>query len=255
VITLALVLSGAGVLSANGWELPGLFGPQAYIDVEGRAVAIPRPDPTDGRLVPEVEVTTSGQYAFLHTDDEGGPVGYDPCRAVAYVIRPDGAPPHGDELLAEALAIVSAASGVVFEYRGSTDEGPTVDRPLIQAERYGDGWAPLLITWSDSTEMPELAGEVAGVGGSAAVPGADGNGQWLVAGRVVFDAPDLTALMGRQNGYGQARAIMVHELAHALGLDHVSDPDELMHPITSSRMDLGPGDRQGLALLGQVACQ
>jgi hypothetical protein len=255
VVTLALGVSGAAVLQTTGWDAAGLFRPRVYIDVEGRAVAIPWPAHSDGRLAPEVPVTTAGAHAFLHADESGGPVGYDPCRPVDYVVRPDGAPPYGDALLAEAIAIVSGATGLVLQNAGSTDEPPAVDRPLIQPERYGDGWAPVLIAWSDSSEMPELTGEVAGVGGSAAVPGADGNGLWLVAGRVVLDAPDLTELMRRENGYGQARAIVVHELAHALGLDHVADPNELMHPVSSTRLDLGPGDREGLALIGQVACQ
>ena len=254
-VTLALGLSGALVLSTTGWDASGLFRPRAYIDVEGRAVAIPWPARSDGRLAPEVPVSTAGAHAFLHVDEAGGPVGYDPCRPVYYVVRPDGAPPNGDALLAEAVAIVSGATGLVLQAAGSTDEAPRVDRPLIQPERYGDDWAPLLIAWSDEQEMPELAGEIAGVGGSAAVPGADGTGMWLVAGRVVLDAPDLNDLMHRENGYGQARAIVVHELAHALGLDHVSDPTELMHPVSSTRLDLGPGDREGLALLGQAACQ
>ena len=255
VVTLAVTVAGAAVLQSGRWDVAGLFQPHAYIDVEGRAVAIPRPAASDGRLAPEVPVTTDGAHAFLHADDAGGPVGYDPCRPVAYVVRPDNAPPYGDALLAEAIAIVSGATGLVLQNVGTTDEPPTVDRPLIQPERYGDGWAPMLIAWSDDAEMPELVGEVAGVGGSAAVPGADGTGLWLVAGRVVFDAPDLTELMRRENGYGQARAIVVHELAHALGLDHVGDPNELMHPVSSTRLDLGPGDREGLALVGQVACQ
>jgi hypothetical protein len=255
VIALAFTLAGAAVLATVGWDPADLLRPRAYIDVEGRAVAIPRPEPSDGRLAEEVPVTTQGEHAFLHTDDAGGPVGYDPCRPVHYVIRPDGAPEHADALLAEATAIIADATGLVLQYAGETDEAPSVDRPLIQPERYGDGWAPLLVAWSDPSEMPELAGEVAGVGGSAAVPGANGTGLWLVAGRVVFDAPDLAELMRRENGYGQARAIVIHELAHALGLDHVADPGELMHPVTSNRLDLGPGDRQGLALVGQVACQ
>ena len=111
------------------------------------------------------------------------------------------------------------------------------------------------MAWSDATETPELEGEVAGVGGSAAVPGAHGEGRWLAAGRVVLDGPDLAALLAEPGGHDRARAVVVHELAHVLGLDHVDDATELMHPVTSTRVDLGPGDRQGLALLGRTACE
>lgn len=262
-LMLALLVVAAGVglaLRSTGGnlgdlDLSTLARPRAFVEIDGRAVAVPRPAPADGRLLPAVPVTTSGKHAFLHTTDDGTPVGYDPCRPVRYVVRPAGMPAEGQVLLDDAIAAVSAASGIAFEAAGSTDEPPAADRPLIQPERYGDGWAPVLVAWADETEVPELAGQVAGVGGSAAVPGADGRGSWLAAGRLVLDAPDLTAMMARGDGYAQARAIVVHELAHVLGLDHVDDPDELMNPVTSIRTDLGPGDRQGLALVGQVACE
>jgi hypothetical protein len=228
--------------------------PRAYVEVAGEAVAIPDPPPSSGRPLPPVPVTTQGAHAFLHTTPDGGPVGYDPCRPVPYVLRTEGMPPEGERLVTEAVAVVSAASGLLLEYRGTTDEEPAVERVLIQPERYGDGWAPVLVAWSDESVLPELAGEVAGVGGSAAVPGPDGRGRWLAAGRVVLDAVDVAAMLEREDGYAQARAIVVHELAHVLGLDHVDDPGELMHPVNSTRTDLGPGDLQGLALVGQVAC-
>jgi hypothetical protein len=258
---LLVVAAGVGlVLRSTGGDLGDLdlstlARPRAFVEIDGRAVAVPRPQPSEGRVLPPVPVTTTGSHAFLHVHEDGTPVGYDPCRPVPYVVRPDGMPADGQALLDDAIAVVSAASGIAFEAAGSTDEPPLSDRALIQPERYGDGWAPVLVAWSDETEVAELAGQVAGVGGSAAVPGADGRGSWLAAGRLVLDVPDLTAMQTRGDGYAQARAIVVHELAHVLGLDHVDDPDELMNPVTSVRTDLGPGDRQGLALVGQVACE
>lgn len=254
-MTLVAAVTGAVLISQAGPDLTHLIGPRAYVEVDGEAVRIPRPDPTDGRLLEPVAVTTEGQYAFLHVHADGGPVGYDPCRPIRYVVDPEGMPPSGSTLLADAVAVVSAASGLQWEYVGESDEGPVVDRPLIQPDRYGDGWAPVLIAWSDEAATPELAGEVAGLGGSAAVPGADGTGQWLAAGRVVLDRVDLGSLLAERDGYRRTLAVVVHELAHVLGLDHVDDVDELMHPVTSNRLDLGPGDRAGLALVGAVACQ
>lgn len=256
VLLTAVAMVGGGVLVTDaGWDPAGLFEPAAYIEVDGEPVAIPRPEPADGRLLPAVPVTTEGAHAFLHTDAEGAPVGYDPCRPVRYVINPAGMPPSGQVLIDEAVAAVSAATGLQFEYEGTSDEAPAVARTLIQPERYGDVWAPVLIAWSDEAHIAELTGEVAGMGGSAAVPGANGEGQWLAAGRVVLDVADVTAMLARPDGHAQARAIVVHELSHVLGLDHVTDPAELMHPVSSARADLGPGDRQGLALVGQADCE
>lgn len=250
----ALALSGF-LVGGGTWDPTEWFAQRAYVEIDGRPVAIPRPEPAEGRLRAPVPAETVGEHAFLHTDDAGNPIGYDPCRPVRFVVRPDGMPASGRALIDEAVQVVAEAAGLVLEDVGDTDEMPAVERRLIQPERYGEGWAPVLIAWADETEMPELAGEVAGVGGSAAVPGANGRGQWLAAGRVVLDRDDIAGMLARSGGHAQARAIVVHELAHVLGLDHVGDPDELMHPVSSTRTDLGPGDRQGLALLGQVACE
>lgn len=255
-LTVVAVLAFAGVVAVGSdWDVGAWLRPRAYVEVDGQPVAVPRPEASDGRLLPAVAATTEGVHAFLHTDDDGAPIGYDPCRPIRFVVRPDGMPPSGQALLDEAMAGVSAASGLVFEYAGTTDEAPAVQRTLIQPDRYGEGWAPVLIAWSDEAQMPELAGEVAGLGGSAAVPGASGQGSWLAAGRVVLDTADVLVMLARPDGHEQARAIVLHELAHVLGLDHVTDPDELMNPVSSNRTDLGPGDLQGLALVGQVACE
>lgn len=261
--TLVLLVLAAGLLVVgrlDGWSvdpsaLLGQVRPEVYVTIDGRAVAVPEPALSTGRPLAPVEVTTQGSHAFLHLTDAGHPVGYDPCRPVTYVVRADGAPPQGDVIVADAVAIISAASGLAFVPAGATDEAPALDRLLIQPERYGDGWVPVLVAWSDASEVPELAGQVAGVGGSAAVPGADGAGTWLAAGRLVLDGPDLTEILAGPGGFEEARAIVVHELAHVVGLDHVADPGELMNPTTSARTDLGPGDLQGLALVGRAACQ
>jgi hypothetical protein len=259
-VAVAATVAGAAWWAGTGtqWDataVANLWTPRAYIDVGGEAVAVPRPEPAEGRPLPPVPVTTTGTHAFLHTDDAGAPVGYDPCRPVRYVVNTAGQPPALDGVVHEAAQIVSEAAGVLLVHDGSTDEPPAMDRALIQPDRYGDDWAPVLVAWADEDGFPELAGQVAGIGGSAAVPGPTGQGRWLAAGRVVLDGPDLAAMLERPGGSDQVRAIVVHELAHVLGLDHVDDTGELMHPLTRDRSDLGPGDRQGLALLGQVACR
>ncbi|HMO12315.1 MAG TPA: matrixin family metalloprotease [Actinotalea sp.] len=235
-------------------DLRFLVHPRAYVVVDGRAVAVPRPEPSQGRLAPEVPVTTSGTHAFLHVDDEGEPVGYDPCRPVRWVLREDGAPLGGDVLVAESVAAVAAATGLVFEFGGVTDEPPFLDRPIIQEDRYGEAWAPVLIAWADETEVHQLTGQVAGIGGSAAVPGATGDGEWLAAGRLVLDREDLGAMIERGD-IETARAVILHELAHVVGLDHVADESELMNPTTSATSSFGPGDLAGLARVGAVRCQ
>ena len=47
---------------------------------------------------------------------------------------------------------------------------------------------------------------------------------------------------------------MLHELGHAMGLNHVTDPRQLMYPVimSRSRAAYGPGDLAGLRRLGRT---
>ena len=49
-------------------------------------------------------------------------------------------------------------------------------------------------------------------------------------------------------------AIVLHELAHVVGLAHVSEPMELMFADNTGQVSLGPGDLEGLARLGSLPC-
>jgi predicted Zn-dependent protease len=71
---------------------------------------------------------------------------------------------------------------------------------------------------------------------------------------VALDAPQLKRVLSRRHGRELVRAIIVHELGHLVGLDHVNDPGELMHADNVGRLALGPGDREGLAALGSGRC-
>lgn len=181
-------------------------------------------------------------------------VAYDPCRPVHYVVRPDNALPGGDTLIREAVAVVSAASGLQFIDDGATDEAPLEERDAFQPDRYGKRWAPVLIAWSTPTETPGLAGNIAGDGGSNYAQ-VTGQPLVLVAGQVRLDAPDLADIMAsRPNGHDYVRAIIMHELGHVLGLDHVDDPTQLMYADNMGVLDFADGDRAGLALLGSGPC-
>jgi hypothetical protein len=50
-----------------------------------------------------------------------------------------------------------------------------------------------------------------------------------------------------------ARGVVLHELGHLVGLDHVKDPAQVMHA-TSDTVGLADGDRAGLAAVGAGAC-
>jgi len=130
---------------------------------------------------------------------------------------------------------------------------PSADRAAYQPDAYGRRWAPVLITWSTAAESPELAGDVAGVAGSAAVTRAGRS--VYVTGSVTLDGEDIGALAAVPATQPTARGIVTHELAHLVGLDHVDDPTQLMYPSTQLHVtDLAAGDLTGLAALGTGGC-
>ncbi|WP_233517623.1 matrixin family metalloprotease [Geodermatophilus marinus] len=195
-----------------------------------------------------------GPHAYVAVQDDGvRPVAYDPCRPVHYVLRPGNAPPGGDALVHEAFARVSAVTGLVFVHDGSTDEVPAPDRAAFQPERYGDRWAPVLVSWQTEAEAPDFATEVAGRAGStAAAP--PGGPRVLVTGTVDLDAAEFGRLLADERGTAVARGILLHEVAHLVGLAHVSDPAQLMYPTTSTVVHFAAGDLTGLAALGRGEC-
>lgn len=194
-----------------------------------------------------------GTYTFVQTQDDGdAPVAYDPCRPVHYVTRPDHAPAGGRRIVREAFEEVAELTGLRFVYDGTTAEDPVADREPFQPDRYGDRWAPVLVSWAHPDEVPELAGSVAGQAGSLAL--GEGGSQVYVTGSVDLDAGQLAALLGGPDGDRQAKAVVLHELGHLVGLDHVDDVNQLMHASSTRRVDFAAGDRTGLAVLGRGAC-
>jgi hypothetical protein len=190
-----------------------------------------------------------GGFSFLLEATDGTPLAFDPCRPVHWVVRPDGEPTGGRQLVAAAVAEVSRATGLLFLFDGVTDEAPVAERPRRQPERYGDRWAPVLVAWSTEAEHEALAG--AGVG-SGEASWAHDRGPRLVTGQLVLDREDLVEPDGTLGPLAAATAL--HELAHVVGLGHVDDPAQLMHPVVHRRAELGDGDLRGLHALGSGGC-
>ncbi len=262
VLGLAATTFGPGVLhDAQRVLAPVVHGVPWLDAVVGGIVHAPVTPPAgleeagDPIGVPPSLARVSGSYAYLQTQADGRtPVAWSPCRPVHYVVRPDGEPTDGRAVVDEAVERLGRATGLVFVADGETTEAPTVDRPAYQPDRYGDRWAPVLVTWSDASEDARLAGGVAGVAGPVALE-AVGQPSVAVSGSVSLDAEQLGAMLDEPGGRAMARAVVMHELAHVVGLGHVDDPTQLMAPRTDpSVTDFQAGDLTGLALLGTGPC-
>jgi hypothetical protein len=196
-----------------------------------------------------------GPHEYVSLQGDGvTPVAYDPCRSIHYVMRPDGAPDGGEDVVRSALGRLSEVTGLQFIDDGITEEPSTIDRAIFQPERYGDRWAPVLIAWETEEQNPALAGDTVGQAGSTAVSLGKGP-RVFVTGTVSLDAGRMPEILSFRDGEETARAIVLHELGHVVGLAHVDDPDQLMYPEARREVsDFAAGDLTGLAALGRGAC-
>ena len=242
------------MLALGGAVAVGVAVPATAVARPTAAAPLPlEPPPADAApleppvAAPPVPPDSDG-HRFLRPGPLG-PVTWDPCRPVRYVVRDAGAPPGGREQVAAAFTQLGAATGLAFVDAGDTDEAPAAVRAVLQPDRYGDGWVPLLVAWSDPGESPELAGRTA----AYALPSsfdADGRGERWVSGQVVLDRPQLA---GPAAGPGTP-AVLLHELGHLAGLDHVEDPADTMHAGGAAGTGYTPGALEGLRRLGLGPC-
>ena len=130
------------------------------------------------RLRGLVEDEPEGTYAFLLIAREGGAVGWDPCEPIRYVVNPEGAPADWESFTEAAVAATAEASGFDFTYAGTTEARPLDEASVIRG-------APLLISWADPEEVPELAEESVGV--ALTRPLVKEDRSYFVSGVVVLD--------------------------------------------------------------------
>ncbi len=246
--TVVAVLAVAALLLV-AWQINGPLRPPSSGSRDLDVRIAPSGPLGHGLERPDQVDTGDGAYRFSLVRSDGSPVAYASCRPVQLVVNPDGGPPGGDGLLDEATDEVSEASGLTVEVVGESDARPGGDRDLVLE---GQDPPPSLVTWSDPEESPRLEGAVAGYAGSGWIRRDDETA--YVRGEVTFDAAQIGELV---NGgeWDSARGIVVHELAHLLGLGHVDDPTQLMYPESQLNVTtLQDGDRTGLAALGEGPC-
>lgn len=183
------------------------------------------------------------EYAFLNEDMlSGKPYTWSSCEPIRYVVNPEQAPRGWEDDLDDAISAVSDATGLEFVDEGLSDDGP--DDARIRGGRV----EPVLISWVRPDQVPALEDDVVGVAGP------QGRGRLYETGTVFLDAPAFIDMHARGER-ALATAVVMHELGHLVGLDHVDDDRQLMFPSTTFQTTFGNGDLEGLMILGEGPCR
>lgn len=196
----------------------------------------------------------ASDYAFAATKKNGEPVAFSSCDPIHIVVNGKHAVPDADRMLREALDRVSEASGLTFVVDGPSQELPDSVRAATNTSTMTWTNRPALVAWLSPQEDEGLGRDAIGLGGPIETGYYIDANRHYVTGTVSLDGPALQAIMLRPNGWAQARAVVMHEVGHMVGLGHVDSTAEVMAPKGSHITEFGAGDREGLRLLGDGPC-
>jgi hypothetical protein len=225
---------------------PGRGGPPSLAQQLGEDVGA-------NQLRVPPEPAAEGTWRFIG-EDPSGPVAFDACRPIHYRVRVGPGPADGAALVTEALDRVSQATGLRFVDDGPVEAAPTsasFPSPNTKVD-LDEAFAPAVIGWAhrDETDLWATDSEdTLGTGGQRTIMFTDGR-KLAVSGFALLVPSDALA-----DGFGPGMTVgnvLLHEVGHLVGLDHVEDRAEIMQ----ARFDRsipdgwGAGDRRGLWLLG-----
>jgi hypothetical protein len=264
-VLLVLAIAGAGLgalRSAGSTDEP----------VTEEASTVDAACPARDHLSPDANgivrdgVRPAFDYTFLFVKQGGcQPVRFNPCQPVRYAVNRRMATDADVADLTEALAKLSAATGLEFQRVADTDEDP---RRVPQPRRQPDGtfaWAPVVIGWSHLGTGDSLRGRNDQRADPAIVVGGGGRpeivNEVIVTGNLVLNLDAVTDTDTRNpvpHGFGTGvnwGRIILHELAHVIGLGHVESRTSIMNEAltqqTLSSSEWGVGDLIGLRQLGR----
>ena len=240
------VTLGGTTTGANGTfelETPTWWLGRRVLRVFAPATSVARAAYSDTQAVTVTpRYTPRGGTAYRHL---GRPhARWDGCRVITYRVNPQRMPTGALSDVKEAFRRVSEATGLRFRYAGATS--------FVAYKRGGSGWlkkADLALAWAPPRLVPGLASNVVGLGGYAA---ARTSTSWsrITQGYVVLDSTSRmpAGFAGDRTTRGLA---LLHELGHAVGLDHVGDRRQVMYPtLLPQPAEFASGDLRGLESAG-----
>ena len=202
-----------------------------------------------------------GAHAFLDRATDGAPYRWNPCQPIHFVVNPDHEPAGAQADIHEAIARVSAATDIRF-----VDDGTSVytaDLQIGSAFQAGIAgqprYLPLLITFVTNQDFHFIVDTKQAIAFGMPYRGDGTLAHEFVSGIVVIDVGSRIP-SGFESRFAMGPLLM-HELGHVMGLAHVGAGDEIMWSPTIRphdnpdplQTDWGPGDLEGLRLLGRGA--
>ncbi len=182
----------------------------------------------------------------------GRPLHWDACTPIHWRVRAAGAPAGALAVLSAAVAQIARRTGTSWVYDGADGALPTT-RSL---PRTPGGVPSVLIGWADAGSSDLLAGQARSVLGvtrtqwfSTTLNGV-AQDAWLTSAIVALDRTDRLPLRGGVSW----QTVALHELGHAMGLDHAGSSRQLMYPVLQPDLPgLQSGDVEGLRRVGRAA--
>jgi matrixin len=217
---------------------------------------------TAAMLLPVTAASATAKGYALSYNPDRTVARWNPCQPIHYRVNTTEAPRGVGVMrdLKAAIARVHKATGLTFVY-----DGPT---RVIPQQHYGwtakpGHFPPLVIAWAKRGHVAggsTLLEGTDGVGGFTTRGWSDGNVQHrtrIVSGYVVLSTtPSGTYAPGFGPGVTRGE-LFLHELGHAVGLQHVTDTRQIMYPVvvTGARpsAEYQAGDLAGLRKVGRKA--
>jgi hypothetical protein len=169
---------------------------------------------------------------FTRTDGSA-PVVWQTCAPIEVLVN---AGPGGVRAFAEirnAFDEMSQLTGLQFTLTRADDLVPRSNWVASDQARSLGSPPPVLVGWVDPSETDLLRSGVAGA--TVANPLRSGSQRSIVSGAIALDANQYGSFKNRDGDGKTRRNLLLHEIGHLLGLDHVDDRSALMHPVVGER--------------------